>query len=249
MYLAGFFTCWWGMRARARLAWSKIAPQHVDDIVFYSALGAIIGGRIGYMLVYAHGELVANPVSLFRVWEGGMSFHGGLTGVLVAMAFYARRIDRPFFVVMDAIAPWAPTGLLLGRIGNFINGELWGKPTSPEAPWSVVVDGVARHPSQLYEAFLEGLVLFAVIYLYTRKPRPIMAPSGLFLIGYGVFRILVEFVRVPDESMGYIAFGWLTTGQILSVPMVVAGLILVVLAYRRAAAGAADEPLARRNAA
>jgi phosphatidylglycerol:prolipoprotein diacylglycerol transferase len=233
MYLGGFLACWLGMRSRAKAAWSKVKPQQVDDVVFYAALGAILGGRVGYMLIYNFGELISDPLSLFKVWEGGMAFHGGLAGVLVAMAFYARRIGQPFFAVMDFVAPWAPTGLFLGRIGNFINGELWGKETSPDAPWSVIVDGVARHPSQLYEAVLEGAVLFVVLWVFTARPRPTMAVSGLFLIGYGAFRTLVEFVRIPDADPGYLAFGWLTMGQVLSAPMVIAGVILVVLAYRK----------------
>jgi len=233
MYLGGFLACWLGMRSRAKAAWSKVKPQQVDDVVFYAALGAILGGRVGYMLIYNFGELISDPLSLFKVWEGGMAFHGGLAGVLVAMAFYARRIGQPFFVVMDFVAPWAPTGLFLGRIGNFINGELWGKETSPDAPWSVIVDGVARHPSQLYEAVLEGAVLFVVLWVFTARPRPTMAASGLFLIGYGASRTLVEFVRIPDADPGYLAFGWLTMGQVLSAPMVIAGVILVVLAYRK----------------
>jgi phosphatidylglycerol:prolipoprotein diacylglycerol transferase len=237
MYLVGFWLGWLGARARARAnPLGHIRPEHVDDIVFYIALGAIVGGRIGYMLVYATSELLADPLSLFRVWEGGMSFHGGLVGVLVAMWLYGRSIGAPFFVVTDFIAPWVPAGLLAGRIGNFINGELWGKPTSPDAPWALIVDGQARHASQLYEAFLEGIVLFLVLWLYTQKPRPTMATSGLFLIVYGVGRFLVEFVRVPDAQMGYLAFGWLTTGQLLSTPMIVAGIALFVLAHRRAAA-------------
>jgi len=248
MYLGGFVACWLGMRSRAKLSWSKIAPQQVDDVVFYSALGAIIGGRVGYMLVYAFGELLSDPLSLFKVWEGGMSFHGGLAGVLVAMAFYARQIGRPFLAVMDFIAPWAPTGLFLGRVGNFINGELWGKQTSPDAPWSVMVNGVARHPSQLYEAALEGIVLFLVLWIYTTKPRPTMAVSGLFLIGYGAFRVLIEFVRVPDREPGYLAFGWLTMGQVLSAPMVIAGVILLVLAYRTHAGEEGGRPRLARKA-
>jgi phosphatidylglycerol:prolipoprotein diacylglycerol transferase len=233
-YLGGFLAAWLGMRARAKQPWSRIKREQVDDLVFYAALGAIVGGRLGYMLVYGLSELIANPVSLFTVWKGGMSFHGGLAGVLTAMAIYGRSIGQPFFALTDFIAPWAPVGLLLGRIGNFINGELWGKPTSPDAPWAVIVNGEARHPSQLYEAFLEGLVLFTVIWLYTRKARPTMAASGLFLIGYGAFRILVEFVREPDEQLRYLALGWITMGQVLSAPMVIAGVALFVLAYRRA---------------
>jgi phosphatidylglycerol---prolipoprotein diacylglyceryl transferase len=238
MYLGGFVGGWLGARAHAKRPWSRIKPEHVDDIVFYVALGAIVGGRIGYMLVYGLSELLADPLSLFKVWTGGMSFHGGLLGVLVAMWFFARAIKLPFFVVTDFIAPWTAIGLFLGRIGNFINGELWGKTTSPDAPWAVIVDGQARHASQLYEAFLEGVVLFVVLWLYAKKPRPLMATSGLFLLIYGLSRFVIEFVRVPDQQMGYLALGWVTTGQMLSAPMVIAGAILFVLAHRRVAVAA-----------
>jgi len=161
-----------------------------------------------------------------------MSFHGGLVGVLLAMALFARRSGRTFFEIADFMAPWAPPALGFVRLGNFINGELWGAPTSPDAPWAVVVDGVPRHPSQLYEAFLEGLVLFVVLLLFSAKPRPRMAVSGLFLLLYGVFRFGVEFIRLPDAHIGYIAFGWLTLGQLLTAPMIVAGTVLLLLAYR-----------------
>jgi phosphatidylglycerol:prolipoprotein diacylglycerol transferase len=231
MYLGGFLLGWLGARARARRPGSAIAPQQVDDLVFFVALGVIIGGRIGYMLFYNLNGLLANPLSLFTVWKGGMSFHGGLIGVLVAMWLFGRRIGQPFFAVTDFLAPWCPPGLGLGRVGNFINGELWGKPT--DAPWGVVVDGVARHASQLYEAFLEGVVLFLVLWWFSLKPRPRMAVSGLFLLLYGLFRFAVEFVRLPDDPPGYIAFGWLTTGQLLSTPMILLGTAFLVLAYRR----------------
>jgi phosphatidylglycerol:prolipoprotein diacylglycerol transferase len=160
------------------------------------------------------------------------------------MAIYARSSGLKFFDITDAIAPWAAGGIFFGRMGNFINGELWGKPTSPDAPWAVIVDGEARHASQLYEAFLEGLVLCAVLWLYTKKPRPTMAASGLFLMLYGLFRILIEFVREPDRQLGYIALGWVTTGMLLSVPMVIAGAVLLVLALRKGvdAAGGAGAP-------
>lgn len=244
-YLGGFLVAWLGMRARAKAPWSPIKPEQVDDLVFYAALGAIVGGRVGYMFVYGVSELIANPLSVFTVWKGGMSFHGGLAGVLIAMAIYGRFIRQPFFVLTDFIAPWAPAGLLLGRLGNFINSELWGKPTSPDAPWAVIVNGQARHPTQLYEAFLEGVVLLVVIWLYTRKPRPTMAASGLFLFGYGLARVLVEFVREPDEQLGYLLLGWVTMGQLLSVPMVIAGVALFWLAHR----GATNEPAAPPSAA
>lgn len=237
MYLVGFVLGWLGARSRARRPGSLVQPQHVDDIVFYVAIGAIVGGRVGYMLVYGLSQFVGDPLSIFRVWEGGMSFHGGLVGVLVAMWLYGRAIEQRFFVIMDFVAPWTPIGLFAGRIGNFINGELWGKPTSPDAPWGVIVEGQARHATQLYEAFLEGVVLFVVLWLYTTKPRQTMATSGLFLLIYGAGRFVVEFVREPDQQMGYLALGWVTMGQVLSAPMIIAGAILLVLAYRRRAEG------------
>jgi len=239
MYLVGFVLGWLGARTHAKQPWSRIKPENVDDIVFYVALGAIIGGRVGYMLIYGLSELVADPLSIVKVWQGGMSFHGGFIGVLTAMWLYARHIKQPFLVLMDFVAPWTAFGLCAGRIGNFINGELWGKPTSPDAPWAVIVDGQARHPTQLYEAFLEGVVLFLVLWLYSRKPRPAMATSALFLIVYGVGRFIIEFVRVPDQQIGYLALGWVTMGQVLSAPMIIAGVLLLVLAYRRAGDGAA----------
>lgn len=236
MYLGGFAIGWLGARARAKRAGSPIAPAQVDDLVFFVALGVILGGRLGYvlfyMLPYGSEGLRENPLSVFAVWQGGMSFHGGLIGVLVAMWLFGRRIGQPFFAVTDFIAPWVPPGLGLGRLGNFINGELWGAPTNPDAPWAVVVDGVAVHATQLYEAFLEGLVLFVVLWLYSSKPRPYMAVSGLFLLLYGVFRFSVEFLRLPDQHIGYIAFGWLTMGQVLSTPMIVLGAALMAAAYR-----------------
>ena len=240
-YLCAFACSWLGMRLRTRQPWSKIKAEQVDDIVFYAALGVIIGGRLGYMILpYGFAELRADPLSIFTVWKGGMSFHGGLAGVLIAMWLYGRRIGQPFFVVTDAIAPWSALGLGFGRIGNFINGELWGKVTSPDAPWAVMVNGEPRHASQLYEMFLEGFVLWAILFFYSRKQRPTMAVSGLFLLFYGLFRILVEFVRVPDKQLGYIAFDWLTMGQILSIPMVIVGVILFVLANRSKGDAAAD---------
>lgn len=192
--------------------------------MFYAVLGVVIGGRVGYMLFYNFSYLVSNPLSLFKVWEGGMSFHGGLLGVLIAMGLYARKRGMGFFGVADFIAPLVPIGLGAGRIGNFINGRLWGKET--ELPWGMVFPGagsVPRHPSQLYEALLEGAVLFVILWLFSRRPRPAMAVSALFLLFYGVFRFSVEFVRVPDEQFGYLAFDWVTMGQVLTLPMILAG--------------------------
>jgi len=237
MYLGGFALGWLGARFRAKRADSSISPAQVDDLVFYVALGVILGGRVGYILFYNFAGFLEDPLTLFRLWEGGMSFHGGFLGVLIAMGLFARRIRQPFFAVTDFIAPWVTPGLGLGRIGNFINGELWGAPTNPDAFWAVWVDGVPRHASQIYEAFLEGLVLFLILWGFSKRPRPVMAVSGLFLFFYGVFRVGVEFIRLPDEHLnvaadGYLAFGWLTMGQVLSAPMIVAGVILFWLAYR-----------------
>ena len=237
MYLGGFFLGWLGARSRAKRPTSPMSPALVDDLVFYVAVGVIAGGRVGYMLFYSFGELIANPLSLLRVWEGGMSFHGGLIGVLIAMGLFARKIDQPYFAVTDFIATWVTPGLGLGRIGNFINGELWGAETSPDAFWAVIVDGVPRHATQLYEAALEGLLLFAILWGFSLKARPIRAVSGLFLIFYGIFRVTIEFVRLPDVHLneaagGYLAFGWLTMGQVLSLPMIIAGAVLFWLAYR-----------------
>jgi len=231
MYLVGFVAAWWLGRRRAARPDSPVTAQQVDDLVFYGALGVILGGRIGYALFYGFDQVLRDPLSLLRVWEGGMSFHGGFLGVVAAMALYARRIQSGFFRLTDFIAPLVPIGLGAGRIGNFINGELWGKPTS--VPWGFVVDGVTRHASQLYQAALEGLVLFALLWLYSSRRRPPMAVSGLFLLGYGVFRFAVEFFRLPDAHLGYLAFGWLTMGQVLSLPMILGGVLLLWLAHRR----------------
>ncbi|MCL4720814.1 MAG: prolipoprotein diacylglyceryl transferase [Gammaproteobacteria bacterium] len=229
-YLVGFAAAWLLARRRAVRAGSPVTPAQVDDLIFYAALGVILGGRIGYMLFYGFEQIRQNPLSILRVWEGGMSFHGGFLGVLAAMALYARRLGRPFFAVTDFIAPLVPIGLGAGRVGNFINGELWGAPTT--VPWAVIVNGEARHASQLYEAGLEGLVLFVLLWTFSARPRPTMAVSGLFLVGYGVFRTAVEFLRVPDAHIGYLAFGWLTMGQLLTLPLLVLGVVLLWLAYR-----------------
>ncbi|MEN7344160.1 MAG: prolipoprotein diacylglyceryl transferase [Pseudomonadota bacterium] len=230
-YLAGFALSFVFARRRARRPDTPLEPQHVEDLIFYGAMGVILGGRIGYLLFYGWHNVAEDWRYIYRFWDGGMSFHGGLLGVLVAMALFARKQGKTFFEITDFVAVFTPLGLFCGRIGNFINGELWGRET--DAPWGFLVDGVVRHPSMLYEALLEGLVLFLILAWFSAKPRPTRSISGLFLIGYGVFRIAVEFVRIPDAQYGYFAFDWLTMGQILSTPMVIFGLYLLVTAYRR----------------
>ena len=183
------------------------------------------------MLFYGIERILSEPLSVFRIWEGGMSFHGGLIGTLVGLALFARSRKKRLVDVFDFAAPLPAIGFGAGRIGNFINGELWGKPT--DEPWAVVVDGVPVHASQLYEAGLEGLALFVILWWFTSKPRFRWAPSGLFLVCYGVFRFLVEFVRVPDANRGYLLFDWVTMGQVLSLPMILAGLAMLAYAYRQ----------------
>jgi phosphatidylglycerol:prolipoprotein diacylglycerol transferase len=203
--------------------------EQISDLIFYGALGAVIGGRLGYVLFYKPAEYLANPVDIIYINQGGMSFHGGLLGVILAMAIYARRTNRTLFQIGDFIAPIAPIGLFFGRMGNFINQELWGKPT--DLPWGMVfstADSQPRHPSMLYEAFMEGLLLLLIIWLVARRPRAAGVLSGLFLIGYAVSRFLVEFVRVPDEHLDYLFLNWVTMGQLLSMPMLLLGLFLVL---------------------
>ena len=232
MYLAAFLTGWWLARVRAPVhGWRK---EEIGDLLFYAAMGVVIGGRLGYVVFYDPGTYLAHPIRIFYLQQGGMSFHGGLLGVLVAMWWYGRATGRGFFAVTDFLAPVIAPGLFFGRIGNFINGELWGAPT--DAPYAMVfakAGPLPRHPSMLYEAALEGLVLFAILWWYARKPRPLMAISALFLVGYGTFRFLVEFVRIPDQGLGYLLFDWVTMGQILSAPMVVVGLAMFMVAQKR----------------
>lgn len=236
MYLVGFAAAWYlGRRRAQRPDWAWPA-ERIDDLVFYGALGAVVGGRIGYVLFYNLPVFLDDPLLLLRVWEGGMSFHGGLIGVMTAMWLFARRFGERYFAVMDFVAPLAPIGLGAGRLGNFINGELWGRAT--DLPWGMVFPGAGplpRHPSQLYEFFLEGVVLFAVLWWFSARPRPVMAISGLFALLYGLFRFLVELVRQPDAHLGYLAFDWFTMGQLLSLPLIAVGIALLTLAYRRPA--------------
>jgi len=231
MYLVGFAAAWWLGRRRAALPGSTWKDVDVDDVIFFGMLGVILGGRIGYVLFYGTKYWAEDALYPLRIWEGGMSFHGGLIGVLVAVAVFAWRRGRRIADVFDFIAPIPGIGIFAVRIGNFINGELWGKPT--DVPWGFMVDGQVRHATQLYEATLEGLLAFVALWWFTSRARPRLAPSGLFLLIYGTSRILVEFWRIPDAHIGYLAGGWLTMGMVLSSPMLIAGIALLVIAYQR----------------
>ena len=238
-YLIGFALIWMvGRYAVKTRPHAQVSAAQFDDLLFYGILGVIVGGRLGYVFFYKFGEYIAEPWKIFFVWEGGMSFHGGFLGVIIALWWYARAHQLRWLAVTDFIAPLAPLGLAAGRLGNFINAELWGRPT--DVPWAMIfpnVDGVPRHPSQLYEFLLEGIVLFVVLWWIAAKPRPRGAVSACFLVGYGVFRFGVEFTREPDSFLGLLAFGF-SMGQWLSLPMVFAGAGLLACAARRPAGGA-----------
>ncbi len=230
MYVMGFLAAWWLAKRRSQRPDTPANSEQVDDLIFYAMLGVILGGRVGYSIVYGWSEFISDPLYLFKITEGGMSFHGGLAGVLIAMWLYGRKLGKTMWQMTDFMAPFVPIGLGLGRVGNFINGELWGKPT--DVPWGVIYRGEVLHPSQLYEALLEGLVLFLILYIYSAKRRPYMAVSGAFLLFYGIFRFYIEFYRVPDDHLDYLALDWVTMGQILSAPMIIIGGIMMIMAYR-----------------
>jgi phosphatidylglycerol:prolipoprotein diacylglycerol transferase len=236
MYLVGFIGAWLLASWRAKQPGSQWTVDQVSDLIFYSALGVILGGRIGYMLFYDLPSFIHQPWILFKVWDGGMSFHGGLLGVCLAVWLFARRYKRSWMDVMDFLVPLVPLGLAAGRLGNFINGELWGRVST--ASWAMIFPTggpLSRHPSQLYEFLLEGVTLFIILWWYSAKPRPRFAVSSMFLLWYGAFRFFIEFFRQPDPQLGYLAFGWLTMGQILSFPMILIGLGLLWCTYRRQA--------------
>ena len=248
MYMLGFIAAWWLGRRRIRAGrLPGVGEQAFGDMLFYGMLGVVLGGRIGYVLFYAFEDFLRNPAMLLRIWEGGMSFHGGLLGVMLGIGLWCRRQKLHYMDAMDFIAPLVPPGLGFGRLGNYIGGELWGKPTG--GGWGVVfprslpqpydampmrqlrelhangaLDAFARHPSQLYQAVLEGIVMAGILWWYSRRPRPRYAVGGMFALLYGLFRFLVEFVREPDRQLGYLAFGWLTMGQVLSLPLIAIGL-------------------------
>ncbi len=244
MYLVGFATGWLLGRYRAANSrkglWNGPGgvwqAQEVDDVITYCVLGVVLGGRIGYTLFYDLPFFLHHPEQIYQIWNGGMSFHGGVLGFAAAIWLFARRRGKTFAQVCDFLVPMVPPGLFAGRIGNFINGELWGRIT--DSPIGMVFPGpnagpYPRHPSQLYEAGLEGIALFLVLWFYTSKRRPSFAASGLFCLGYGVFRFIVEFFRQPDIQLGYIAFNWLTMGQLLCLPMIIGGAAIMLLAYKR----------------
>ena len=254
MYLISLAGGWalarWRVRHNPALGWKS---SELDDLLFYIALGVVLGARVGYILFYDMQNIAEDPLRILRVWEGGMSFHGGLLGVMLAMWLFGRKHGHSFFNVADFIAPIVPLGLFAGRIANFINAELWGAPTdlpigmqvrcalsantqalcervgtSPDGLMSVPV-----HASQLYEAVLEGAVLFLILWFYSSRPRPAMSVAGLFLLGYGIFRFAIEFVRMPDAHIEYLAGGWLTMGMVLTLPMIAGGILLLALASIR----------------
>lgn len=240
MYIIGFVMAWILARYRSGKPGSGWSRAELPDLITFCALGVIIGARLGYMVFYDFSTLISRPWEIVMIWRGGMSFHGGMIGVIFCLYLYARRTRRPFFAVTDFVAPLAPLGLMFGRIGNFINGELWGRPT--DVPWAMVFPDPAagyipRHPSQLYQSFFEGLVLFIILWAFSSRTRPRMAVSGLFCLGAGFFRFTTEFFREPDAHMGYILLDWMTMGQILSIPLMILGAVLLFFAYSKKPAG------------
>src|SRR5699024_4747784 len=232
MYLLSFVLGWALAVYRTRLPHIHWQRDEVGDYLFYVVLGVVVGGRVGYMLFYQPDVLLAQPLQLFRVWQGGMSFHGGLLGVLLVSLWFARKTGRAFADVTDFVAPIVPVGLFFGRIANFINGELIGRIT--DVPWAMIYwqGAEPRHPSELYEAGMEGLVLLVMVWLFAGRARPRYTVSGLFLLGYGCFRFLLEFYRQPDAFLGFVAFDWMTMGQLLCVPMIIAGVLLLAIPYK-----------------
>lgn len=234
MYLLAFGSAWLLGRWRIRLGKTRLTLRDLEDVIFYGVLGVVAGGRLGYVLFYKPGYYLSHPLEIFYLWEGGMSFHGGLIGVLIMMFWFARSRGYKWLEVGDFIAPLIPTGLAAGRMGNFINGELWGRPS--DLPWAMVFpqsgDGIARHPSQLYNIGLEGIFLFILLWWFANKPRPTGQVSAVFLMGYGGVRFIEEFARQPDDFLGLLAAG-LSMGQWLSIPMILSGLAMFVICSKK----------------
>ena len=230
MYLLGFVAAYWLAIKKTKQEWSPLAHDHVEDLIFYSAIGVIIGGRLGYMFFYDTAALFTDPLGWLarvpQIWKGGMSFHGGFIGVILAVKIFSTNARADFLEVIDFVAPLVPIGLGLGRLGNFINNELWGKTT--DFFLGFLVDGVVRHPTQLYEAVLEGLILFLILWIYSLEQRRRGMVAAAFLFYYGLFRIFIEFFRIPDSHIGYLYSNWLTLGQLLSLPMLILGLWIII---------------------
>lgn len=250
MYLAAFGQFWWLGRLRAaRHPYLGVDARVLDDLMFYGMLGVVLGGRLGQVLFYEPGHYLSHPGEILALWKGGMSFHGGFIGVCLAVVILARKHRLPLMSLADYVAPLVPLGLAFGRIGNFINGELWGRPASPDLPWAMVfpfVDAVPRHPSQLYQAAMEGLLLFVLLAFYARSRRPAGAVTGVFILFYGVFRFVAEYFRTPDDGI----FGWSTTvsmGQWLSLPMVLVGVLLLLFATRSATSSPVSQSSQEKN--
>lgn len=234
MYLGAFAFAWWFARLRSKRSFSPVAAKDVDDLIFYGALGVVLGGRFGYVFFYQFDRFLEDPTWLFKVWQGGMSFHGGFIGVCLAVILYSRKLNIRLGDLADFVAPIVPVGLGLGRLGNFIGQELWGR--AGEVPWAMIFPNdplqIARHPSQLYQALLEGFLLFLLLAIYSRVQRPRWSVAGMFMVFYGVFRYLAEFFREPDSHIGFDLFGWMTRGQLLSLPMIIVGVGFIIFAYR-----------------
>ena len=233
MYLIGFVMLWLLGRYRIKhQPWIGFTVKELEDMIFYGVLGVILGGRLGYVLFYKPDYYLVHPLEIFMIWQGGMSFHGGFLGVLAAMWVFGRRFKKDWYTIMDFVAPLVPPGLAAGRLGNFINAELPGRVT--DMPWGMIFppDTAVRHPSQIYQFAMEGLLLFIIVWVYSLKPRPRGAIAGVFLGGYGVFRFVAEYFREPDNFLGLLAWG-LSMGQWLSLPMIIGGVAMVVWAYRK----------------
>lgn len=238
-YLAGLLFAWWLAKRQCRRPGAVWREEWVDDLIFYAAIGIVVGGRLGYVFFYGFDRFIEDPLWALRVWEGGMAFHGGLLGVIAAVAYLSKNRQVAVGDLLDFVAPLAPIGLALGRLGNFIGQELWGRAAT--VPWAMIFPKdplqIPRHPSQLYQFALEGVLLFFIVYLFSRRPRPRWSVGGLFLLGYGSMRFIAEFFREPDSHIGIDAFGWMTRGQVLCVPMIVMGLYFLWWAYSRKPVG------------
>lgn len=233
MYVFAFIFAWFLANWQAKRSHGLWNKEQISDLIFYAAIGVIAGGRLGYIFFYDFSRYLHNPLEIFAIWQGGMSFHGGFIGVMLSFIYFGKKYHKSFAEISDFVAPLVPIGLGFGRLGNFINGELWGRVTT--MPWGMLfpqVDDIPRHPSQLYELFFEGIVLFIIVFTFSLKPRPKFAVSSVFLLGYGILRFFIEFFREPDIQLGFVATDWMTMGQVLSIPMVIAGTLGLIYSYK-----------------